>query len=45
MNFREMWWDDVDWVILIRDKEKWRAAVITVMNLRVPYDAGKFSRS
>jgi hypothetical protein len=35
INFREIWWDDVDWVILIRDKEKWRAVVITVMNLRV----------
>jgi hypothetical protein len=33
---REIGWDGVDWVDLPQDRDKWRALVNTVMNLRVP---------
>jgi hypothetical protein len=36
INLREIWWDDLDWIDLTRDRDKWRALVNTVMNLRVP---------
>jgi hypothetical protein len=36
INLREIGWDGVDWIDLAQDKDKWRALVNTVMNLRVP---------
>jgi hypothetical protein len=36
MYLREIGFGDVDWICLARDKDKWRALVNTVMNLRVP---------
>jgi hypothetical protein len=36
MNLREIGWDGVDWIDLAQDRDKWRAHVNTVMNLRVP---------
>jgi hypothetical protein len=36
IDLREIGWDDVDWIDVAQDREKWRAAVDTVMNLRVP---------
>jgi hypothetical protein len=36
MDFRKMGWGDVDWIGLAQDREKWRALVNEVMNLRVP---------
>jgi hypothetical protein len=36
MDLREIGRDDVDWIELAQDRDKWRALVNTVMNLRVP---------
>jgi hypothetical protein len=42
MVLREIWWSDMDWIDLGQDKEQWRDFVITVMNLRVPWNVEKF---
>jgi hypothetical protein len=39
-----MGWDGMDWGDVAQDRDQWRALVNTVMNLRVPFDAGKFLR-
>jgi hypothetical protein len=36
MDLGEIRWDGVDWFDLAQDRDKWRALVNTVMNLRVP---------
>jgi hypothetical protein len=36
MDFREVLWGGADWIGLSQDKEKWRALVKSVMNLRFP---------
>jgi hypothetical protein len=36
MDLLEIGWGDVDWIALAQDREKWRALVNAVMNLRVP---------
>jgi hypothetical protein len=36
MDIREIEWDVMDWIDLVQDRNKWRAFVNTVMNLRVP---------
>jgi hypothetical protein len=35
MDLGEVGWGDVDWIGLSHDREKWRALVDAVMNLRV----------
>jgi hypothetical protein len=42
IDLREIGWDGIDWIALAQDRDKWRALVNTLMNLRVPYNAGKF---
>jgi hypothetical protein len=36
MDLREIGFGDVDWIHLAQDRDRWRAVVNTVMNLRVP---------
>jgi hypothetical protein len=36
MDLLEIGWGGVDWIGLAQDRDKWRALVNTVMNLRVP---------
>jgi hypothetical protein len=36
MDLIEIGWSGVDWIGMAQDREKWRALVNEVMNLRVP---------
>jgi hypothetical protein len=36
MDLIEIGFGDVDWIRLAQDRDRWRALVNTVMNLRVP---------
>jgi hypothetical protein len=36
MDLVEVGWGDVDWIGLAQNRERWRALVNAVMNLRVP---------
>jgi hypothetical protein len=35
----------MDWIDLSQGRDQWRALMNTVMNLRVPYNSGKFLSS
>jgi hypothetical protein len=43
MELWEMGWGDMDWIGLAKDKNRWRALVNSVLNFRVPWNAGKLS--
>jgi hypothetical protein len=45
MDLRDIGWDGMDWIDLAQNRDQWRAIVNTVMNLRVPENAGKFLSS
>ena len=45
MDFQEMGGGYGDWMELSQDRDRWRALVSTVMNLRVPLNAGNFLTS
>jgi hypothetical protein len=36
MDLGEVGWGDVDWIGLAKDRDRWRALVNSVLNLRVP---------
>jgi hypothetical protein len=36
MDIREVGWEDMNWIELAQDRDRWRALVNGVMNLRVP---------
>jgi hypothetical protein len=36
MDLGEVGWGDVDWIGLAKDRNRWRALVNSVLNLRVP---------
>jgi hypothetical protein len=42
MDLREIEWAGMDWIDLAQDTDQWRALVNMVMNLPVPYSAGRF---
>jgi hypothetical protein len=41
MDLGEVGWRDVDWIGLAQDRNRWRALVNSVLNLRVPLNAGE----
>jgi hypothetical protein len=45
INLGEVGWSDVDWIGLGKDRNRWRALVNSVLNLRVLLNAGKLSSS
>jgi hypothetical protein len=42
MDLGERKWGGRDWIDLAQDRDQWRTVVNTIINLRVPYNAGKF---
>jgi hypothetical protein len=45
MDLRGIGWDGLDWTDMVQDRDKWRALVNTVMDLRFPQNAEKFLSS
>jgi hypothetical protein len=43
MDLVEVGWGDVDWIGLAQDRDRWRALANSVLNLQVPWNAGKLS--
>jgi hypothetical protein len=43
MDLGEVGWGDVDWIGVAKDRNRWRALVNSVLNLRVPLNVGKLS--
>jgi hypothetical protein len=42
LNLREIEWGGIDWINLAWDRDHWRSLVNAIINLRVPYNVGKF---
>jgi hypothetical protein len=40
MDLKEVEWEGVDWIDMAQDRNRWRALVSAVMNLRVPKTRG-----
>jgi hypothetical protein len=39
-----MGWSGLDWIDMAQNRDQWRALVNTILNLRVPKNAGEFLR-
>ena len=42
MDLEEVRCEDMDWIELAQNRERWRELVNAVMNFWVPHDVGKF---
>ena len=36
MDLQDLGWGDMDWIDMAQDRDRWRALVNAVMNIRVP---------
>jgi hypothetical protein len=36
LYLQEVGWENMDWIVLVRDTDRWQALVKAVMNFRVP---------
>jgi hypothetical protein len=45
MVVRERGCDGTDWFHLAKERDKWKALVSTIMNIRAPQNVGKFLNS